>query len=201
MIARILFVCAQNVCRSPLMADSFGRALDDAWFLDAHEGEWDIISGGTHARPGADACSTVVALAPGVEGHRSSAVSRSDVDEADLVVVASRTERSWIAQLEPSARPRTFTLREALMLDERVGDVPIRDAESFREYVDALDAQRGTIDVSRRRPVLWRRRPEHPLDVIDVHRLGAKAHRRGLEVASVDAARLGRSIKRRLVSA
>lgn len=198
MIARVLFVCAQNVCRSPLMADSFGHAVDGDWFLDSHGGEWTVCSGGTHARPGAVPCRVTVDLAPGTGAHRSSEISREDVDAADLVIVASRAERSWIAQLAPSARPRTFTLREALMLDEGVGGSPISDGETFRAYVAALDAQRGIAEIRPRSRMPWRRNPENPLDIRDVHRVGGKAHLRGLQEVVEDATRLGQSIKRRL---
>lgn len=197
MIAKVVFVCAQNVCRSPLMADSFMRAVDAARSGGAETEEWAIRSGGTHARPGAVPCRVVVELAPATVLHRSSEIGREDVDAAGLVIVASRVERSWIAQLAPDARSRTFTLREALLLDGAVGDKLITDSDSFRAYVSALDAQRGTVEIQVQPSSWWRRHPVHPLDILDVHRLGAKEHRRGLQAVVADAERLGQSISRR----
>lgn len=196
MIARVLFVCAQNVCRSPLMAAAFAGAVADG-LAETDDRDWAVRSGGTHAHEGRTPCPFVVALAPAAARHRSMAIDREDIMLADLVIAVSREERSWIAQQVPESRQTTFTLREALLLDDRMGARPL--LESVGEYVAALNAHRGTIEILPPVSRPWRRRPRHPLDVPDVHGAGRHAHRRALTDVARDAADLGRRVRESLL--
>ncbi|MFS2242876.1 hypothetical protein [Microbacterium sp. OR16] len=194
MIARVLFVCAQNVCRSPLMAASFAAAVGAG---RSDDDDWVVRSAGTHAHTGQFACPVAVEFAEGAAGHRSAPVDMMGILLADLVIVASREERSWIAQEVPESRQTTFTLREALLLDERVRRRGAAGAVS--EYVAALNAHRGTIDLTEPSPSLWRREPEHPLDIRDVHGASRRAHRRVLADAAREAAEFGQRMREALL--
>lgn len=184
MVATVLFVCAQNVCRSPLMAAVFADAVGVG--VESGSDGWIVDSAGTGAHPGRRSCRVAAEVEPAVVGHHSRLLEAADLDRADLVIAASLAERAVIAQLRPAARSRTFTLREALMLGERGGAKP---AASLAEHVAALDARRGTLELSRWRALPWRRDRQHPLDVVDVHQFGRRTHLRGLVEASADTRR------------
>lgn len=188
MTRQVLFVCAQNICRSPLMASVFEAQIGPGASV------WTVSSAGTEASPGRRACRYAVAVIPPALGHLSTPLTNDALDAADLVVAASLAERSSIVRMSPSARSRTFTLREALLL----GEQPIVSAESLAAYAETLDSRRGTLDLPTRRSLPWQRQPEHPLDVADVHHLGARTHRKALERAADDTRELALRLTRAL---
>lgn len=195
MTARVLFVCAQNVCRSPLMAASFAAAVGDPQPDGGGRG-WVVHSAGTHAHDGRAVCPFVAGLESRARLHRSAKVSAEDIDMADLVITASREERAWIAQQAPESRAITFTLREALLLDDRLSEES--RAGTVDDYVAALNGHRGTIDMREPSASRWRRVPEHPLDLEDVHGTRRRRHLRGLSRVSADAADLGKRMRESL---
>lgn len=180
MTESVLFVCAQNICRSPLMAAAFQEALRAESELGLGGPDWAVESVGTMAPEGRRACRVSVGIVPAAAAHRSVRLDAEDLDVADLVIAASLEERSLIARMRPQARSRAFTLREALLLSEqRIA------ASSLAEYAAVLDSRRGTLDLPRPSSLPWRRAAD-PLDVVDVHQLGTRAHRSGLEKAATD---------------
>ncbi|WP_337002656.1 MULTISPECIES: arsenate reductase/protein-tyrosine-phosphatase family protein [unclassified Microbacterium] len=195
MTESVLFVCEQNVCRSPLMAAAFDDALHSHGLPETGAVEWVTGSAGTQASTRHSACRYVVAIEPEAAHHVSHRLEVDDVEAAGLVIAASLEERSLIVQLSPKARSRTFTLREALLL----GEQPIA-ATSLAEYAAALASRRGTLDLRPRRGFPWIRPVDRPLDVVDVHRLGPKPHRNGLLAADADARLLAARLRRDLSS-
>lgn len=190
MTATILFVCAQNICRSPLMAAAFARAVQ----AEAAGVEWSVDSAGVTAEPGRRVCREAAAIEPAIALHRSRKLDGDAIDAADLVIAASLSERAAIARLRPAARTRTFTLREALLLDAELssGGEPV----SAAGYAVALNSRRGTLELPRRRTLMRPRAARHPLDVEDVHQRGIRAHRNGLHKADEDVVMLGGRIAR-----
>lgn len=192
---QVVFVCAANVCRSPLMAFLFSSSFGP------DSPDWSISSAGVHADRTRSMCRRVVALlrAEGVPvdalgGHNSNPVEIQRLLDADLVVVASRTERAAVAKAVPEARRKTFTLLEAIAL----GDLEITpgELEASREsdtaidpvaaYVRILNGRRG-LAVERPTPRRFSRR--HPWDISDGHNQSSRAHDSTIRVTA-DATRL-----------
>lgn len=192
MTESVLFVCAQNICRSPLMAAAFREVLRAEGELGLGAPDWAVESVGTVASEGRRACRVAVEIVPAAAGHHSVRLEAEDLDVADLVIAASLEERSLIARLRPQSRARTFTLREAVLLGERR-----ISAGSLAEYAAGLDSRRGTLDLPAPSSLRWRRR-EDPLDVADVHQRGMRTHRKGLERAASDARLLATRLRRDL---
>lgn len=103
---RVLAVCHANMCRSPLAEHLLRRGLDPGVFL--------VASAGTHALPDR-------AMHPYAEQVLAEAgISTSDfrtrrltaplVAGADLVLTATREQRSACVALVPAAIRRTFTI-------------------------------------------------------------------------------------------
>lgn len=195
----LMVVCAANVCRSPLAEYLLGRGLKSLPEFEGHS----VSSAGVDAHPDAEICSTVGGTigpvgSAFVSGHRSRLVTADDVGRSGLVLTASRAERAAIARLDPSARSRTFTLREAAALAvgiptvERTADGDASaeaDVAPLTRFARAINSRRGLVSSPRAsgRVPLWRRtrRVVDPLDIIDGHNLGTGEHRSALdEVAS-----------------
>jgi protein-tyrosine phosphatase len=177
MTHRVLFVCAMNVCRSPIMAFSFTAAIDDAGRAD-----WAVTSGGTSVLRSAPMCDVGAALigrsaagAAFAASHVSSPLLKAEAASQDLIVVASRAERGEVAQLDPAFRARTFTLREAIALggpsitaaelEPLVGRRSGDEDKPLAGYAELLHRRRGTLPTPAN-PVGG---AQHPFDIPDVH--------------------------------
>lgn len=200
---RLIFVCEANICRSPLMEQAL-RARVDAEL-------WEITSAGTRVGPGdLPMCevSAEIAAASGADiaaaAHRSTAIDLDELQAADLVLTASRAERSVVAQLAPDARARTFTLREAVHLgadplhpDELAAVAAFSaasPADDLATYAAALHRRRGFVTPPSTGRVLFGKRRPHPFDIPDAHHGSAKEHRAMLERTALDIAELERQV-------
>ncbi|MBF4562786.1 hypothetical protein ITJ43_11610 [Microbacterium sp. VKM Ac-2870] len=176
MSQRILVVCAQNVCRSPYLAATVGAELDrlDAGYL--------VVSRGVRAESGQPMCDIARASLPPEaaergDAHRSRPLKVGDVERAALILTATTRERGAIALLDASARARTFTVREFILLAASAESAPL-------EGLSALGA-----DLHRRRALLASTPPParglfgrraaaaSPVDIPDAHRESAARHR------------------------
>ncbi len=176
----IMFVCERNVCRSPLMEATFRtRMPGDAWV---------VSSAGTRAADGVAMCETSrgVTAAAGVAAgeHRSRAATAEILRAQDLIIAASRAERSLLARIEPMSRQRTFTLREALHLARAPFTRPelaiIDDGGDGLSRV--LNSRRG-MSAPPAVPsgfLSWLRPAPNPFDVVDVHGESRSRHQAGL---------------------
>jgi protein-tyrosine phosphatase len=107
---RVLMVCTGNTCRSPL-AEGILRAL-----VPTDAPSITVASAGTAGFDGAPATRLArdVARSHGVDisAHRSSALMRRALEEADLVLAMTREHEDDVLSLAPDARKQTFLLSE-----------------------------------------------------------------------------------------
>lgn len=166
----ILTVCTGNVHRSPLAAVLLDRWA--SWYLPGETASEVVVgSAGTRAPAGAPmggrASRIARALGGEPDGHRARILTDGMIQDADLVLVASRGHRDEILSRVPSALRRTFTFREAGRTAAALEQVPAAsDAEGLRRIVAALaDGRRTAAD------------PQDD-DVIDPQGLGDEAYLR-----------------------
>lgn len=204
MTHRLIFVCEANICRSPLMEQVLRSRVD----ADL----WEISSAGTRVGPGDRAIcalSADVAAAAGADEestgeHRSTGIDADTLLAADLVLTASRAERSAVAQLVPEARSKTFTLREAIHLgadpldrdelDVLTGFVGSASADGLEVYAAALHHRRGFVAPPSAGRTLWGKRRPNALDIPDAHHGSDREHRAMLERTALDVAELQRQV-------
>jgi protein-tyrosine phosphatase len=108
----ILFVCHGNLCRSPMAERLTRRAITDR--LGETTTSFDVVSAGTHAwsnRPMHPLAAEVLGE-QGLDGtdFRSRRLTAGMVARADLVLTATRQQRSVCVALDPAAVRRTFTI-------------------------------------------------------------------------------------------
>lgn len=160
---RILVVCTGNVCRSPYIHLRLAHDLAD---LDI-----DVESAGTGALVGhpVDPGSAALLDAAGVpwSEFRARQLTAPMVEQADLVLTATRGHRRRVVQEAPAALQRTFALIDFADLVERVDERDVRGS-SGRNGVARL----VTAAIERRAKVAVRHDGE---DVDDPFRLGTRA--------------------------
>jgi protein-tyrosine phosphatase len=147
---RLVTVCTGNVHRSALAAALFRRWAD--WYLSPDLARSvSIASAGLAAPVGRPMDDRVLkmTLALGADGsrHRAAQLEDSLLSGADLVLVASRSQREKVLQRVPASLLKTFTMREAGRIAERLdtGAVP-QSLQEMRLVVDALASRRGSAD-------------------------------------------------------
>jgi protein-tyrosine phosphatase len=116
--ARVLIVCTANRCRSPLAAALLGAVLAE------HGDTAEIDTAGLGA-PGCAATDETVAVAArrglDLTAHRSHVLESSLVARADVVLGMERVHVREVVAADPSAWPRTFTLKELVRRGEAIG--------------------------------------------------------------------------------
>lgn len=144
----ILLVCTGNICRSAL-AERLGRAFLDQ-VLAEHADEVRIVSAGTRAVVGSamHPDSALVLRGFGAEpgDFRARQLGDGMATEADLTLTMTRAHRREVLQRDPRALTRTFTLREAADLLNRLDGGAVGGAtlpERARELVRSLAAARS----------------------------------------------------------
>jgi protein-tyrosine phosphatase len=134
----LLFVCHANVCRSPIAERLARHELGENRGLA-------VASAGTHALPDEpmhpSAARVLRERGADPDGFRTRQLSAELVASADLVLAASRRERSVCAALAPSAVGRAFTIRQFGRL---AAAVPRRKA-TMAELLDEIRAVRGSL--------------------------------------------------------
>jgi low molecular weight protein-tyrosine phosphatase len=142
----ILVVCTGNVCRSPLAEQLLERRLAGVG-LDAV-----VRSAGTAAMVGKPMTAEAAALSVRYGGvpytHAGVQLTEELIDDADLVLTASREHRAVVASLMPRAARRAYTLREFARIvrfleQDAEGFVSLAAASSPAEVIDAISMNRG----------------------------------------------------------
>jgi protein-tyrosine phosphatase len=141
---RLLHVCTGNICRSPMaerltVAGLAARSAADGFVVES-AGTW-----GLSGSP-MDPASQRALAAYDLDGSdfRARQLTGYHVDEADLVLCATREHRAAAVSLSPDAAARTFTLREFARSSATVapGELPAGDAPTRARALVALAASR-----------------------------------------------------------
>lgn len=108
----LLVVCHANLCRSPIAERIIGKVFEER--LGQHSVAFDVVSAGTHAwsNSAMHPFAAEVLREHGADptGFLSRRLTEALVRQADLVLTATRQQRSDCVALVPSAVRRTFTL-------------------------------------------------------------------------------------------
>ena len=147
---RVLFVCTANISRSPFMELTARRLAGE---------NADIVfeSAGTRGFTDREMDEAMVPLlAAGIDGaaFRSRPLTRQLLDEADLVLTAEASHRSFILDDFPGLFRKVFTLGQAAAAIERIGP----DSLPREELLRRLAETRGSADNDVADP--YRRGPE-----------------------------------------
>ena len=141
-MARVLVVCTGNVCRSPVAEAFLRAAFVERMRSDAPE----VASAGTMGwtGSGADPHSIQVAAEHGIDisGHRARVVDREDIARSTLILAMANEHVDTISSAAPSARSKTFTLKELVRLLEALPGTEGDAREPIVARVKAADELR-----------------------------------------------------------
>src|SRR5664279_1814186 len=144
---RILLVCEANVCRSPMAEYLLRNSLADKG-ADVHA--FELTSAGTHADDGAEmdprTVDQLTRLKVSPNAFRSHTVTARDLDDADLILTATRAQRSMLLERLPTALRRSFTMLEFAQTAQHV----LRrwpDIRAPKDVVRLTAAARGSVAV------------------------------------------------------
>lgn len=168
--ATILTVCTGNVCRSPYLERRLQHLLDASWGTDAVV----VRSAGTGALVGApvepESAERLERAGGSAEDFAARQVTREVLEQAQLVIVASREHRTAVTRLYPKALNRTHALLDLAQLARQVSDdeldaLPTDPREHLDATVRLLASKRG----------LQMQLPPEQADVHDPFRQGPEA--------------------------
>lgn len=136
---KILVVCAANVCRSPLAELALRRGL-------GADSPISVSSAGVRVNAGDPICSVVASVHDDEEWqtqaqeHRARPVTLEQIEQASIVLTASRDIRGELVRLAPRSRDWMFTIKEAAHLGEGFSSSA---SDRVVEYVAHLDRARS----------------------------------------------------------
>ncbi len=164
----VLFVCTGNIARSPMAEAVLAADLADRGVTDRIASAGTLTEGRSAADDGHAALvdDGLLDAAAHLRRHVSRRLSAAVVGDAELVVAMTRDHVLRVAEIEPAAVTRTFTLLELAELLDRAG--PRRPGTTLADHVATLDPGRDA-----RRVVVSG--TSH--DVPDPHGRGAAAFR------------------------
>ena len=150
----VLVVCTANMIRSPLAELYLREKFADLSIT--------VRSAGTHPAPGdgmtrraRDAAKALGLSMTDAEAHRPQLLTREMVEQADIILGASRIHRSACVRMDLSALGRAFTMREFARLSAAVDDEALQRAVDragddpnarVRAATDLVREVRGTTD-------------------------------------------------------
>lgn len=133
----VVFVCTGNTCRSPMAQGLLQHRL-------AEEAEaFRILSAGTYAADGSPAAEGALDVMSrrGIDlrGHRSAPLSDEVVAGADVLLVMTEAHKQRIVQQHPTAKSKTYTLKQFVGLSGDVQDPFGGDVAQYARTAAELD--------------------------------------------------------------
>jgi protein-tyrosine phosphatase len=141
-VSTILIVCTGNICRSPMAEGLLRRELAERG-IEGVLVESAGISGWDGSPATVEAVEAMAGNGIDISAHLGRRLSRSMVSSGDLILAMAAEHRDGVAQVDPRAASRTFTLKELVNLLEhqRVG-ARGTPGERIREAVELADGLR-----------------------------------------------------------
>ena len=135
----ILLVCSANICRSPMAEHLLRRRIIEA----GDQQRLRVRSAGTWCEPGQSAAlhGQTLLLQEGLDlsEHKSHMLNQADVDEADLILVMTATQRREIALRFLRAEAKTYLLSEMVRKSYDIADPYGGTLEDYRTCKDRIE--------------------------------------------------------------
>lgn len=109
-IFKIMFVCTGNTCRSPVAEAAFRKLIEDSGASDI-----EVYSSGAGAFGGQPASEFAIESVKlwdvDLSAHRSQALTRSLIEQSDLILALAATHYNTVLGIAPEAFDKTYLLK------------------------------------------------------------------------------------------
>jgi len=137
-VRQVLFVCAANMCRSPMAEGLMRRKLE----REGRAGEICAASAGVRAMDGSLATTNAIAIMAergiDITGHRSRALTRQLVEDAALILTMEKDHADVIKARFPQHARRVYLLSEMADLDADIEDPVGGTAEDYSQTAQEI---------------------------------------------------------------
>ncbi len=140
-VLRVLVVCTANQCRSPMAERLLHRSLHQAG-IEASVGSAGFLPGGKPAADGAIAALDRLGL--DLSDHRSRAIDRTLLEEADFTITMEGSHVIDIVTSWTDHSDRVLTLRDAVDGAASLATTNLRGPDDVREWARYLHASAGS---------------------------------------------------------
>lgn len=135
----LLILCTANVCRSPM-----AEGLAKAYLTAAGYPDWEVSSAGTWGRDGSAASDFSLQLLAerGIDlsAHRSRALQRAFLEQADLVLVMTRSHKEAVGAEFPDQADKVYLLSEMAGPGYDIADPMGQPIEAYRYAFAEIDS-------------------------------------------------------------
>jgi protein arginine phosphatase len=137
-LAKVLFVCTANICRSPMAQAIFDALAEDAGLSFRAESAGTAALDGRTIAPNAIAALEEVGIYP--VPHRARRASAAMVGKAELVLAMTPGHAATLSRLHPESAARIYTLPEYAMgvKDQGISDPYGLTMSAYRSTVRQL---------------------------------------------------------------
>ncbi len=127
---KILFVCTENTCRSPMAEVCAKEWLREHGFVDVH-----VESAGIRATPGQPASEFARELcAPHLDNHQSKILDEKLVQESDYIFGMSDRHVAFVHRMFGPVLPKTYYLS----FTENISDPYGKSKSAYQETYDVI---------------------------------------------------------------
>jgi len=123
-MAKFLFVCTGNTCRSPMAEGIFKKNIAEKLECSVDrlgEKGYKVLSAGTMGMSGlpasTEAAAVCEAMGIDIRGHKSSALSRQLIEDSDMIFVMEQSHQQMVLSLCPQVSDKCFLLAEKEISD------------------------------------------------------------------------------------
>ena len=130
---KIVIVCTGNTCRSPI-----AEALIKKKFPDE-----DVISRGLYVAlpsgPSKNACEIMNEKGLDIRAHISCQLDEKDVEEADVLLTMTKSQKEKIIRVIPEAKGKVYTLCEYVGIEGDITDPFGGNLEAYRKCAAIIE--------------------------------------------------------------
>ena len=123
---KVMFICTGNTCRSVMAKAIFEKILAEEGIKNI-----EVYSSGIYAEdgdgPAMYAIETMKEINIDITGHRSINIKKSKIEEMDIILCSTLSQKLMVLQMYPNLKNNIFTIKEYANKENENEDLDIKD--------------------------------------------------------------------------